>query len=149
MYLCPEFEKSGSCPKGKYCPYPHKSVVKKKERTRKRAASAGETRTTAGAPAAARSDKRKRYYEMGGTVSMESGSELRSVQVSDEVGSGDLNAETSELFRQDDDREKASQNNQCSLDGQIDASSDLVPENEEPEVKYPKLGILPGYIPLG
>jgi hypothetical protein len=151
MYLCPEFEKSGSCPKGKYCPYPHKSVAKKKERARKRPAPADETRATAGAPSAARSDRRKRYYEMGDTqtVTVELGSKLESVQVSNEGDSADPNVGTSELFEQDDDRKRALQNSQCSCDGQIDASSDLGPENEEPEAKYPKLGILPGYIPLG
>jgi hypothetical protein len=149
MYLCPEFEKSGSCPKGKYCPYPHKSQVKKKERTRKRAVPTGETHTTAAAPATAGSDKRKRYYEMGEAVSVECGSELHNLQVSNQVDSSDLNIERLELFGQDDEKKKAWQNDQCNSESQMDVSADLVPENEEPEVKFPKLGILPAYIPLG
>jgi predicted lipase len=102
MYLCPEFEKAGSCPKGKYCPYPHKSIVKRKASAQKCASSADET-----CVATAGSEKRKRYCEREETISVEFGTEPQNLQVSSQVDSSDLNSAGSSKRKRYFEMEKA------------------------------------------
>jgi len=82
-------------------------------------------------------------------VSVECGTEPADTQVALQVDSGDLNVKRLKLLKKVDDMKRAWQNAQCHTDGQMVASPDQIHEAGEPEVKRPKLGILPAYIPLG
>lgn len=139
-YLCPEFEKAGSCSKGKSCPYPHKTIVEKKLRAQKHTVTTDEARSTR--------NVRKRYYEAEETVSVEVDAEPRNPQVTTQVDSSDLNVKRLKLLKKVDDMKQGMLNEQRLSDEQMDATPNLS-ESQEPEVKRPKLGILPAYIPLG
>lgn len=80
---------------------------------------------------------------------MEFGAEPVDLQVAHQVDSGDLNVKRLKLLKKVDDMKRTWQNAQCHTDGQTVAGPDQMHEAREPEVKRPKLGILPAYIPLG
>jgi hypothetical protein len=82
-------------------------------------------------------------------VAVESGTEPKDPQVAHQVDSGDLNVKRLKLLKKVDDMKRALQNAQCHTDGQVVAGPDQMLEAGNPEVKRPKLGILPAYIPLG
>lgn len=82
-------------------------------------------------------------------MSVEFGTEPDVLQVAHQVDSGVLNVKRLNLLKKVDDMKRVWQNAQCHTDGQMVAGPDWMHEAGNPEVKRPKLGILPAYIPLG
>ncbi|PNF17491.1 hypothetical protein B7P43_G17634 [Cryptotermes secundus] len=122
-YLCPEFEKAGSCSKGKSCPYPHKTIVEKKVRAQKHTVTTDEAHSTR--------NERKRYYEAEETVSVEIDAEPQNPQVTNQVDSSDLNVKRLKLLKKVDDMKQAMLNEERLSDEQMDGTPS---ESQEPKI---------------
>lgn len=151
-YLCPEFDKSGNCNKGKYCPYPHKSHPPSAESTKytsKKTHDEQKHQTTSVAKDDAEisnSESRLRYYErsddLSGDFEKKKENILRKVEIMKTVLTNDLNVDLTKQI-------------------QIKETNEFsVKEDENKESKKPKeslnmkdkrripIGSLPAYIPI-
>ncbi|XP_012269062.2 zinc finger CCCH domain-containing protein 3 isoform X2 [Athalia rosae] len=150
VYLCPEFERSASCAKGKYCPYPHKkNNVTANKKSNKIAPRKVAVKNKIKKIKSVRleppinPEDRKRYYDEAGS-SKESLEKMRQKLLNSlEIMKRIKTAETSE-----DDKEslKTHENNEVSLNDTSDNSDTSDQEHTCP--KRTPLGPLPAYIPF-
>ncbi|PSN31596.1 hypothetical protein C0J52_22466 [Blattella germanica] len=159
-FLCPDFDKTGNCPKGKYCQYPHTTDSKKK--TKKRVV-VKKKEHKAPVP----KEVKKRYYETSESTVTGQSCENRPVDSNDvdnknpleiqsenpsmnQEGTGsEFEAKRLKLLKKVNDMKR----NWLAAQSGADVSSLTLPEPEtesldEPFIKRPKLGRLPSYIPL-
>lgn len=148
MYLCPDYERSRNCVKGKYCPYPHKQTPSDKKNTkslkiidrgllatRKRI---NKSDKVSGA-ISSNNEERKRYYdEAGGSkedVEKKRETILNSIKIMKGVQIAVRDGDDTELRNIIDHDIKIVQNNEES-------------DQDESCPKRPPLGPLPAYIPI-
>ncbi|XP_049960134.1 uncharacterized protein LOC126480833 [Schistocerca serialis cubense] len=117
-YVCPEYEKHGTCKKGKYCPYPHNAGSKLNKKTVSNQAKQVKAEHTPGDPA------RKRYYQ-------EEKTENKDSSVTEEE-----NFKKSEISPH-----KEAEDSHRDLKGSG-------PDKDEPVLKRPRIGRLPSFIAL-
>ncbi|XP_015525112.2 zinc finger CCCH domain-containing protein 3 [Neodiprion lecontei] len=145
VYVCPEFERSGICAKGKYCPYPHKSSsteckqlnksFQRKVVTRKKISKSEST----GVHSLCTED-RKRYYDEAGSsrgdIEKKRKKILNSVQIMKSVKIAEMPGNNEGLHKANDSNEVTiNENNDDCIE--VDSCPKRIP-----------LGPLPAYIPI-
>ena len=135
-FLCPEFDRTGKCSKGKYCPYPHQTVAKKKSKPASKKYLAKKEDEPV---------ERMRYYETDESTSVEQKPEESVGENSVVNVQSDLEAKRLKLLKKVNDMKRAWVSMQSGTDDHSHSNSDL---KTEPEMKRPKIGTLPSYIPL-
>ncbi|XP_066998403.2 uncharacterized protein ZC3H3 [Anabrus simplex] len=125
VYLCPEFDQKGTCRKGKYCPYPHKTggdkIIRKNVKKSKKSVNRGREPES----------DRKRYYQ----------NEQSQNKSSEDIIVGDL---------MEDEKNVKSRNSSSEDISHFSSQSVHLSEDsgDEPKRKRPKMGWLPSYIAL-
>lgn len=144
-FLCPEFDRTGKCSKGKYCPYRHQTVAKKKiiPVSKKCVVSVKKEHKVP------EQTERKRYYETDKPTSIEQKREENVGENSPVNIGSDLEAKRLKLLKKVNDMKRAWLRAQSGGEGDLQTNSDEKAEcTYKPEMKRPKIGTLPSYIPL-
>ncbi|KOC61126.1 Zinc finger CCCH domain-containing protein 7, partial [Habropoda laboriosa] len=141
--LCPEFEKTKKCSKGKHCPYPHKSQsssnkqnhLKRKYNIPKNQMTPPVTKDTS----ISNTENRLRYYEQASTLNkaLDKRREniIKKVQLMKRV----------EFVTYSNTTEISDSNTNLEVSGDNDKSEII---SDPKKLKRPPIGILPAYIPI-
>ena len=141
-YLCPEFDRTGKCSKGKYCPYPHQTLIKKKTIPVSKKLVDKEHKSC-------EQIERKRYYDTEEPTIVDQKPEENVVENSTVNVGSDLEAKRLKLLKKVNDMKRAWLFVQSGAQGNQSTNSHVEIESTyEPEMKRPKIGTLPSYIPL-
>lgn len=150
-YLCPKFEKTGKCSKGKYCPYPHKSQLtfekeNDKHLKRKRKVTEPIKTEVSADETCSNAESRPRYYEQTESfledIEKKRESIMKKMKLMKRVNAV-LNAQCENIESSSDSEiTPASAEELDELEGGSNAKTDVkLP-------KRPPIGALPAYIPI-
>lgn len=151
MYVCQEFEKSGNCAKGKYCPYPHKSDTsecKKSLKALRRKVVTAKNRIIKSdkdsSTVSSYAEDRKRYYdETGGTkedFEKKRKTILNKIHIMQNVKIAEINGQNVESVNVIKDNE--------TTPVEISETNNTESDEEGTCPKRTPLGPLPAYIPI-
>ncbi|XP_046736290.1 zinc finger CCCH domain-containing protein 3 [Diprion similis] len=148
VYVCPEFERSENCAKGKYCPYPHKSGSAERKQSnksfqRKVVARKKTTKSESTVEASSCAEDRKRYYDEAssskGDIEQKRKKILDSVKLMKRV-------KMAEMLGNNEGIHKGNDSNEATVTETNENNDDCIEEDSCP--KRTPLGSLPAYIPI-
>ncbi|KAK2584005.1 hypothetical protein KPH14_006463 [Odynerus spinipes] len=147
-YLCPEYSKSGSCSKGKYCPYPHKPTTSTARQTNKylqkepNVTKSEDTCTMENDTELTNHESRLRYYESTNTIDTDltvtRNNIMKKLQIMKDT---ELATKSGNVIANDE-----LSNNSVMEPTILDEESAISSENKLP--KRPPIGVLPAFIPI-